>query len=168
MSLLKTIKRYLLNCFLLTLPILLWNILFSDKLPPAFQPDVFWKDIPPLLAAGENWTRIIVFTGTALMPLNVSSTVQKQGLFLYIGGTVVYFIAWIMLMYYPETAWSNSILGFTAPAYTPLIWLAGIGLIGDTMYFNIYYNRWIFLSVSILFLSFHITHTLTIYFRMHP
>jgi hypothetical protein len=58
-------------------------------------------------------------------------------------------------------------LGFMAPAYTPLLWLSGIGLIGNAFYFNLPYRRCLFIFTSLVFLSFHNFHTLTIYFRTH-
>jgi hypothetical protein len=164
---LNTIKKYLLNCFLLTLPILIWNLLLTNKLPSAYQPEIFWQNIPTFLTYGENSSRIIVFMLTILMPINISNLTQKKGFILYLVGTIVYFISWLILIYYPDSAWSKSVLGFMAPAYTPLLWLVGIGLIGNSFYFNLPYKRWIFILTSIVFLIFHNIHAFTIYFRTH-
>jgi hypothetical protein len=161
------IKKYLFNCFLLTIPILLWNILLSNKLPKQFQPDIYWKDIPAFLTYGENISRIVVFMLTIFMPLGFSTITQKRGVFLYIVGTIVYFASWIALIYFPNAEWSYTALGFMAPAYTPLLWLFGIGLIGNSFYFNLPYKRWSFFLSSIIFLMFHNFHTITIYFRTH-
>jgi hypothetical protein len=164
---LTTIMKYLFNCFLLTLPILVWNIVLTNKLPNDFHPEIFWKDIPAFLTYGENISRIIVFILTFLMPLNILTSIQKKGLFIYIGGTILYFASWLILIYFPDIGWSNSMLGFMAPAYTPLLWLTGIGLIGNAFYFNLPYRRWLFIFTSLVFLTFHNFHTLTIYFRTH-
>jgi hypothetical protein len=59
------------------------------------------------------------------------------------------------------------VFGFLAPAYTPLFWLIGIGLIGDSFYFNLSFKRWFFICSSIIFLLFHNTHTAIIYSRTH-
>lgn len=162
-----SVKKYLLNCFLLTLPIMVWNILLTNKLPPAFQSEIFWKDIPTCLTYGENISRTIVFMLTLLMPLSISTSTQKNGLFLYIGGTILYFASWLALIYFPHSSWSNNIIGFMAPAYTPLLWLIGIGLIGNSFYFNLPYRRWFFILISIIFLIFHNFHVIKIYFRTH-
>jgi len=162
-----TLKKYSLNCFLLTIPIMLWNVFLTKKLPEAFQPEIFWDDIPSFLTFGENISRIIVFTLTFLMPLSILTSTQKKGLFLYISGSILYFASWLILIYFPESGWSNSILGFMAPAYTPFLWLTGIGLIGNSYYFNLTYRRWQFIGTSLVFLMFHNFHTLTIYFRTH-
>lgn len=162
-----SVKRYLLNCFLLTLPILVWNIFLTNKLPKDFQSEIFKKDIPVLLTYGENISRTVVFMMTLLMPLSILTTTQKKGLFLYICGTILYFISWLALIYFPGSVWSNNVFGFMAPAYTPLLWLTGIGLIGNSFYFNLPYRRWFFILLTIVFLIFHNFHTYTIYFRTH-
>jgi hypothetical protein len=164
---LSDIKKYSLNCLILTLPPLIWNIVLATKLPSEFQKEIFWKDIPTYLKYGENISRIIVFVFTLLMPLHILAKKQKQGLFLYIGGVILYFASWIALIYFPDSAWSKSVFGFMAPAYTPLVWLIAIGLIGDSFYFNLPYRRWVFILLSIIFLSFHNYHTLIIYLRKH-
>jgi len=163
----KPFYKYLLNCFLLMLPIMIWNILFTEKLPQEYQPEVFWKEIPVWLKYAENISRILLFILTILMPLSISTSTQKRGLILYIGGTIIYFASWLLLIFSPDNIWSNSIFGFMAPAYTPLLWLIGIGLIGNSFYFNLPYRRRFFILVSILFLIFHNWHTLTIYLRTH-
>lgn len=100
------------------------------------------------------------------MPLRVSTSLQKKGLVLYVIGTVVYFASWLLLILAPESAWSRSAIGFAAPAFTPALWLLGIGLIGDSLYFNVPYKRWMFIVVAAVFLILHNTHTLIVFFRM--
>lgn len=163
----KTLKKYLLNCFLLTIPIMIWNIIFTSKLPQYYQPEIFWKDIPAWLKYSENISRILIFILTLLMPLNISTLTQKRGLILYIGGTLIYFASWLVLIYFPNSSWSNNILGFMAPAYTPLLWLTGIGFVGNSFCFNLPYKRWFFILIVIIFLILHNFHTMTIYFRTH-
>ena len=157
-------KKYFLNCFVLTIPILVWNILLTDKLPKTTKPEILIQHISQLITYPENIIRIILFTMMAFMPIQISKTIQKQGLFLFVFGTFIYFISWLVLIYYPESIWSKSAFGLLSPAYTPALWLIGIGLIGDRFYFNLPYKRWIFISLSIIFLIFHNIHTYEIYF----
>ncbi len=163
----QIIKKYFFNCFLLTIPILLWDYIFTDKLPKAFQPEIFWKDIPSFITYGENISRLIMFVFISLMPLKIITQKQRNGLLLYIAGTLLYFVAWSVLMYLPNTAWSNSVLGLLAPAYTPLLWLIGIGFIGESLFFRIPFRRWLYFLIVIAFLIFHNWHTYLIYFRTH-
>lgn len=155
------------NCFLLTIPVLAWNLVFADRLPRVFQPDIFWHRIPSLLGAGENAFRIVIFLLTVIMPLSIASPRQRAGLMVYIAGVVMYFASWIALIYFPESNWSLSLGGFLAPAYTPVFWLTGIALIGHEFFFNIPYKSWFFLAPSIAFLVCHNAHTIIIYTRTH-
>ena len=157
--------NYLLNCMLLLLPIMAWNMIFASKLPQAYSQEVFWKDIPPLIATGENIFRLLVFVLPLLMPLRIEPQSQKLGLWLYIIGTAIYFLSWLVQMYFPQSAWSLSAVGFLAPAYTPIIWLIGIGLLGSTLYFSSPYRSWMYMLTSIIFIGFHLSHALTIYLR---
>lgn len=161
------IQKYFCNCFLLILPVLAWNIALTNRLPKTFQPEIFWSDIPPFLAYGENTARIVVFILTLFMPLKIVTPMQRKGLLFYISGLLVYFISWLLLIFLPNSAWSAGIPGFSAPAYTPLLWLIGIGIIGNSFYFNLPYKRWMFITVSIIFLLFHNLHTYFIYYRTH-
>lgn len=156
-------KHYFLNCFILVLPIVLWNMLLTDHLPEDYQPDVFSKDIPSFLIYGEQVSRVIIFLLAFLMPLDVRSKIQKFGLYIYIMGLLLYFASWMPLIYFPNSGWSNSALGFSAPAITPAGWLTGICLMGNSYYFNLPFRRWLFILVSAVFLSFHISHTLWVY-----
>jgi hypothetical protein len=45
---------------------------------------------------------------------------------------IIYFASWLLLIVRPDAAWSRSAAGLLAPAYTPLIWLAGIALVGGS------------------------------------
>lgn len=156
--------KYLFNCFVLTIPILIWNILLTDQLPKTTKPEILLQNISPIIIYGENIVRVIVFASMVFMPIQISKTIQKKGLLLFLFGTIIYFTSWLALIYYPDSLWSKSTLGVLSPAYTPVLWLIGIGLIGDTFYFNLPYKRWIFISLSIIFLVFHNIHTYKIYF----
>jgi hypothetical protein len=160
------IMKYLLNCLWLLVPIMAWNVIFSSRLPKLYSPEVFWNDIPPFVANGENFFRLIVFILPVLMPMRIETQSQKFGLWLYISGTLIYFIAWLAQIYFPQSAWSLSVSGFLAPAYTPLIWLVGIGLIGEALYFSSPYRSWMYIVASITFIGFHLSHALTVYMRI--
>jgi len=163
----STIRKYFFSCFLLTIPILVWNLALTNKLPKAFQSDVFWNDIPSFLTYGENISRTLVFMLTLFMPLSFVTPTQKKGVILFVTGTLIYFTSWIILIYFPTSKWSNSLLGFLSPSLTPLLWLMGIGFIGQSFYFNLLYRRWVFVVVSIVFLLFHNAHTLIVFDRTH-
>lgn len=160
-------KPYLLNCFILIIPILIWNVLLTDKLPENYQPEVFSSGIPIALIYVENFSRFFLFAIAYLMPLNFRTKEQKVGLYVYLSGLLLYFASWIIIICFPESDWSNSIIGFSAPAYSPIIWIAGIALIGDSFSFSLPFKRLIFITVSAVFLAAHISHTVLVYCRLN-
>ncbi len=156
---------YLLNCMLLLLPIMVWNLIFTSKLPNLYSLEVFEKEIPAFLTNGENILRLFVFILPILMPIRIETQTQKVGFGLYIAGAASYFLSWLAQIYFPQSVWSSSAFGFLAPAYTPLIWLIGIGLIGNTLYLASSYRSWMYIATSIIFISFHLSHAITVYLR---
>ncbi len=87
----KNILIYLLNCFLLMIPILLWNVLFASSLPKGYAMEFFWKDIPPYIGTIENVLRMVVILFPLLMPLTIKSDSQKIGLAVFVIGVLMYF-----------------------------------------------------------------------------
>ncbi|MBL8078584.1 MAG: hypothetical protein JNM55_11525 [Anaerolineales bacterium] len=156
---------YVLNCMLLLLPIMAWNGIFSNRLPSAYSAEVFDKDIPSLITSGENIFRLLVFVLPILMPIRIETESQKLGLWLYVIGVAIYFVSWVAQMIFPQSLWSLSAFGFLAPAYTPLIWLVGIGLIGSSLYFDSPYRSWMYILLSVVFIGFHLSHAWTVYSR---
>jgi hypothetical protein len=162
----KKIFNYVLNCFILLIPILLWNILLAASLPIGYSMEVFWEDIPPIIGTTENILRIIIFSLPFLMPLTIKTPGQKFGLGIYLAGVAVYFLSWMMQIYYPNSAWSNSLPGFLAPAYTTIIWFTGIGLIGNRLFINIPYKSIIYIAISAAFVFVHTTHAYIVFMRL--
>ena len=155
------------NCIWLTIPILLLNALLMNRLPKAYQAEAFSRDIPAWIAWGENTFRTCVFVLPILMPLQVARAGQAIGVVLYGVGVLLYFFSWSMQVWRPETRWSASRWGFMAPSYTPLVWLIGIALIGDSLYVPIPYSRWVYVALSVAFLLFHNLHVWIVYSRTH-
>ena len=158
---------YLKNCFWLLLPALILDALYRDDLPAAFQQDVFWVNIPVYIAWPENILRILVFMLPVFMPFGLKTSTQKKGFGLYVVGSLLYFSSWAVLIVLPNSGWSLSLLGFLAPAYTPFIWIAGIALIGDRLFWpNFDYKAWMYALLISVFLSFHIAHAMLVYARL--
>jgi len=157
---------YLYSCFWLLVPILVFNLIYAHQLPAAFQMEIFWKDIPKQISLPENILRGFVMVLPVFMRLRVSTPGQKLGLRLYLAGLLLYFASWAVLIVLPQCAWSMSAVGFLAPAYTPIVWLAGIGMIGNELLFaKIPIKPWIYWTLSTMFLIFHNWHTAIVYFR---
>ncbi len=159
------ISKIITNGYILMIPILLWNIIFTSKLPSCYSPDTFNNNIPSSILICENIFRIIVFIFPLFLSFNFATEIGKKGLIIYCIGCLLYFSSWLILIYLPNSMWSKSIFGFAAPAYTPIIWLIGIAFLLDNYYFNLKYNAWHLIIPSIGFSFFHILHTITVYLR---
>ncbi|KKC37741.1 hypothetical protein WH87_08490 [Devosia epidermidihirudinis] len=151
-------RAYLGNCFWLMLPVLAINLLFAGALPPMLQSETFWRDIPMPLALAENLCRYAVTGLPALMLLRLRTRRQKVGLALYALGLLAYGFAWWPLITAPASGWSQSLLGLAAPAYTPALWLAGIGLIGFDL--SSTFRRWVSWAYLFAASGFVIAHVL--------
>lgn len=150
--------RYLVNCFLLMVPLLAFDALFANRLPAAYQA-ARWNDVPVQLAVAENTLRLTVMLLSLLMPISFSGLVQRTGAVLYAAGVAAYVAAWMMQISRPHAAWSTGLAGFLAPAWTPALWLAGIGLIGAQPSIpHAWYVPWIYLGAAAAFLTLHNLH----------
>lgn len=164
---LASVQRYALSCGLLLIPAILWNIALTAHLPPAFSLAEFWREIPASLAFTENSLRVAVFALPFLMPLELSAPASGRALLVYGAGTLVYFASWLALILSPTSSWSTSPWGFAAPAYTPLLWLLGIALLGRRLFWGAFYRWWMYLVIAVAFLAAHISHTVLVYSRSH-
>jgi len=135
-------------------------------LPAAYSPSLFWKDIPTWLGLFENSFRVLVFSLPGILYFGKKETGQPLGWYLYIGGLVVYLVSYLAQIHYPDSVWSQSLIGFTAPAWSTLFWFAGIGLVCVQSWLPIPWHRAIYLLTASLFLIFHIGHTGLVYFNM--
>lgn len=104
--------HYLWNCFWLIIPVLLLNVSLASRLPAPYQPAVFSSAIPKWLAAGEDTARIAVFLLPLFMPLQIVTSKQWTGLAVYSIGIGVYVLGWVLQIWYGQTRWSTSRLGF--------------------------------------------------------
>ena len=160
-------RSLLKNGYIAIFPILVWNILLISKLPLAYNPKSFNSDIPFTIIIGENIFRSIIFIMPLFFKLNITPLLAKKGLIIFSFGVAIYFSSWLILIYAPDSGWSNSILGFASPAYTPIIWLVGLSLMVDSYYFKLVYSKWHFIIPSIAFSIFHVSHTVYIYNRAY-
>ena len=155
--------QYILNCFLLLLPVFIWNMIFANKLPEKYTDKGKWDDIPKALSAVENTLRTLVFLLPVIMILNIDSDRAVVGLIIYIVGIIIYFISWAVQMLRADSSWSKSLLGTMAPAYTSLIWLNGIALIGKENFLDIPNFALFYFILSLVFVIAHSLHAYLAY-----
>ena len=162
----RSIVTYARSCFWLLAPVLLLNVLATGALPPAYQPDVFWRDIPLPLAMVENAARVLVIALPALVPLELRSRAQRVGAVVFAGGIAGYGLAWFALIAAPHSAWSTSALGFSAPAWSPALWIAGLVLLSERTWFTRFRHVRLVLGTSgAIFLAAHVSHALLVFER---
>ena len=131
------------NCFLLLIPILLWNLIFTPKLPEKYSV----KDSERWIEITENIFRFACFGYTVFMPIYYDHTYFTMGIIIYISGMIIYFTAWIVIIKLPNKTINKYKLLYLGPAITPIIWLTGISIIGKSI---------IFFSISTLFIFVHV------------
>jgi hypothetical protein len=95
----------------------------------------------------------------------VATVGPRRGLSLFVAGSLLYFLAWVPLMIVPQCLWSTSWLGFVAPACTPLVWLAGLGLIGHRLNVPSRIRWWMYVSLACSFVIFHVSQASIVYAR---
>jgi hypothetical protein len=117
------------NGALLIIPPMVITFGLWGALPAAYSPDIFWKGIPQWLGLFENLFRILVFSLPGILYFGKKEKGQSLGWYIYIGGLVAYLASYLMQIVFPGSAWSQNIIGFTAPAWSTMFWLTGIGLV---------------------------------------
>lgn len=136
---------------LLALPHLAFNVAFAGALPAAFQPEIFQAGLPGGLGFVEAAMRIALFALMFFLPIAAS----RIGWALYGVGSLAYFASWVALIQNEFSAWSLSLAGFTAPAWTPAIWIVGIGFIARNGHPVATRAYW---PIAFVFLAAHIGH----------
>jgi hypothetical protein len=135
------------------------------SLPAAYSPSLFWKDIPGWLSLSENIFRVLVCALPGILYFGKKEPGQMLGWYFYAGGLLVYLSSYLLQIILPASGWSRSALGFTAPAWSTLFWLIGIGFVCTKSWLPLPWNRVIYLTSACLFLIFHIGHTSLVYLR---
>jgi hypothetical protein len=155
------------NGIWLTFPILGFGLSLMSRLPAALTPALFNKGIPDVLLNGENIGRLLIFALPAFFTIGISTKTQKRGLAVYLTGVALYYLSYLAQIFFPDSAWSTSMAGFVATAYTNLFWIIGLGLLGEKFYFleHLRYRPVFYLAPASIFLIFHITHAVIVYQR---
>ncbi|MCQ1948578.1 hypothetical protein NNX28_01380 [Arthrobacter sp. zg-Y859] len=154
-------ERWLANRFWLVLPLLLLNAAVTPLLPAGYG--TFSQEIPAALAAAESLLRMLVAAVPLLMPLTLRGQRPVWGL--YATGVLVYAAAWAAVIAAPDSRWSTSLAGFTAPAWSSILWLAGVGA-HSSLRFVPWYRPWMYLAAAGLFAGVHTTHAVLVWVRL--
>jgi len=163
------LRRIMTNGYILIFPIIIWNISFFSYLPSSYAPSNFNSDIPLWIIVGENLFRMVLFIFPLFVQVNIKISFGNKGLIIYLLGVLIYFSSWLAIIISPSSVWSSSVLGYSAPAYTPIIWILGLSMMVDSYYFKyrLNYSKWHFLLPSLSLIGFHISHAIYVYNRTY-
>jgi hypothetical protein len=161
----QELLRFAKNVGWLLVPVFLWNAFLTARLPHSYLPDVFNSNIPAALSTTESALRFLVCSLPFFAPFELAAKMQKRGIVIYGVGLALYFISWLALIAAPNSAWSQSAIGFLAPAYTPIVWLLGLALMMQRLHWQSPYRWWLYLILSMAFLSAHISHASLVFTR---
>jgi hypothetical protein len=158
-------RMLLRNGALLILPPMLITFGLWAALPAAYNLSNFWRGIPAWLGLLENIFRLLVCALPGILYFGKKETGQAVGWVLYAAGLFIYLASYLFQIYLPTSVWSLSLLGFTAPAWTTVFWLAGIGLVCVRSWLPVPWHRLIFLGCAFCFLLCHVGHTTLVFFQ---
>jgi hypothetical protein len=137
------------NRFWLIFPILVLDLALTGRLPPPLAPNSVGPEIPGWLSLSETVLRVAVLGAPLLMPLSLRAHTFRPVLAVYLVGLGAYAGAWAAVVWAPTSAWSTSLIGFTALAWTSIILFVGIGL-RSTLRFVPGYRPWMYLCAALL------------------
>jgi len=152
-SIIDFINNYKNNCFWFFLPIIIFNIIFTKYLP-----EHYLKNIKHPIVTLETIARTVTIVFTVIMEIKLDNKVGKVGLIVYIIGALIYFCSYFIVIKLPVTSFNNNIAVLLAPYWTSVLWLIGIGLIGNKLFVIIPYNYIIYIIISIVFAMLHSIH----------
>lgn len=156
-------KRIFQNCFILLIPVFIWNITLSHHLPIGYTSKEIWDSVPNWLSTLENMMRAFAFLMPLFMIFSIKLSTQKWGFSIYFIGILIYFGSWSMQMFCEESKWSQSLIGFMAPAFTTIIWFIGIVLVGKESILSKLKLQKSYLFAVVLFVLIHSYHTYLAY-----
>jgi len=152
-SVIDFINNYKNNCFWFFLPIIIFNIILTKYLPKHYL-----KNIKHPIVTLETIARTVTIVFSVIMEIKLDNKVGKIGLIVYIIGVLIYFCSYFIVIKLPVTSFNNNIAILLAPYWTSVLWLIGIGLIGNKLFVMIPYHYIIYIVISIVFAMLHSIH----------
>jgi hypothetical protein len=153
MNIIGFINSYKNNCFWFFVPVIIFNIIFTKYLP-----EHYLKNINHPIVTIETIARIITIVFALIMAMKLDNKIGKIGLIVYIIGILIYFCSYFIVIKASEISLHNNIIVLLAPYWTSVLWLIGIGLLGNKLFINIPYHYIAYIIISIVFAIIHSIH----------
>jgi hypothetical protein len=147
------INNYKNNCFWFFIPVIIFNIIFTKYLP-----EYYLKNINLPIVTIETIVRIITILFSIIMAIKLDNKIGKIGLAVYIIGILIYFCSYFVVIKLPAISFHNNLILLLAPYWTSVLWLTGIGLLGNKIFLNIPYHYTAYIIISIVFVIIHSIH----------
>ena len=138
------------NCFLFFIPVILFDILFTKYLP-----ELYLKNISHTIVPIETAVRILLIALSSIMKINIQNRKGKIGVLIYITGLFLYFVSYFVLINHADAVVGKNMILHLSGYWTAMIWLIGIGLIGNRLFVKIPYHYSLYIILSILFGMMH-------------
>jgi hypothetical protein len=133
--------------------VIIFNIIFTKYLP-----EHYLININHSIVTIETIARIITIAFSVIMSINLNARIGKIGLSIYIIGILIYFCSYFIVIELPANSFNNNIIVLLAPYWTSILWLIGIGLLGNKLFINIPYHYNVYIIISIVFVIIHSIH----------
>jgi hypothetical protein len=153
MNFLNNILVYIKTCFWLFVPIIIFNAIFFQKLP-----SFYLKNISHTVVVIETIARIITIAFSLVMAITLDNKIGKIGLLIYIICTLIYFSSYFIVIYFSNTVFCKNINVLLAPYWTSVLFLIGIGLVGNKLFINIPYHYVVYIILAFIFSTIHTYH----------
>ncbi len=150
------------NGLLLIAPAILISLVLWPYLPKVFSQQAFDEGIPVSLLTCENLLRMIVFFCPVLL---ISNLTNKAGWIVYGTGIILYILSYLIQIYLSNTGFGQSVIAFTAPAWTTIIWFTGIGILCSQSYLPVKKLNYAYIALSVLFTVIHTSHAVLVFLR---
>jgi hypothetical protein len=153
MSILEFINNYKSNCFWFFVPVIIFNIVFTKYLP-----EFYLKNINHPIVTMETVARIMTIAFSVIMAIKLDNNIGKVGLIVYIIGVLIYFCSYFIVIKVPAISFHSNLIVLLAPYWTSVLWLIGIGLLGNKLFINIPYHYTAYIILSVVFAIIHSIH----------
>ena len=153
MNIIDFLNNYKNNCFWFFIPIIIFNIVFTKYLP-----EYYLRKINHPVVTIETILRIITIAISIIMVFKLDCKISKIGLIVYIIGVLIYFCSYFVVIKFPASSLNYNIVILLAPYWTSVLWLIGIGLLGNKLFINIPYHNSAYIIISMIFTIVHSIH----------
>jgi hypothetical protein len=148
------------NGFLLVIPALLISFFLWPFLPGGYDADNIDRGIPSWLLVLENVLRLLMIAFPFFLLIDGK---KRTGFVVYALGLFLYLLSYLLQIFFPDSFLAQSLFGFSAPAWTTIVWLSGIGILCQKTWLPGRWKDGMYFPVVVLFWLVHTAHIVLAY-----